>query len=140
VANSSAVVNSPTTTNDAAFENALGQVYVNGTQVNGFDAGLGGVECIAVDFTNSKIWFRKGATGNWNNDVIANQNPATGTGGYSLSGLTTPLFPRAHSNTDNSTYVLNVAGAFAGAVPSGFVAWDSAAAVAQSSAVTVICG
>jgi hypothetical protein len=41
---------------------------------------------IAVDFTAQKIWCRVGA-GNWNNDVPANQDPATGTGGFSFAAL-----------------------------------------------------
>lgn len=38
---------------------------------------------VAIDVTNRKIWVRNRG-GNWNNDVIANQNPATNTGGVAF--------------------------------------------------------
>lgn len=40
---------------------------------------------VAVDLTNALGWFRVGTGGNWNNSGTA--NPDTGTGGFSLSGL-----------------------------------------------------
>lgn len=83
----------------------------------------------AIDFGNSKIWYRNGA-GNWNNDVIANQNPATNTGGQSFSTLNAgPYF--AALEVDNATApdgarVNFGALSFAHSAPSGFIGWDSA--------------
>lgn len=41
---------------------------------------------VAVDRVNKKIWFRKN-NGNWNNDVIANQNPVGNVGGIDISAI-----------------------------------------------------
>lgn len=42
---------------------------------------------VAVDPDRQLIWFRKN-NGNWNNDVIANQNPVGAVGGISFSTMT----------------------------------------------------
>lgn len=60
-----------------------GQVFNNGGSVNTWAPWANGARlCFARDLTSAtkKIWGRVG-NGNWNNDVIGNQNPATGTGG-----------------------------------------------------------
>lgn len=41
---------------------------------------------IAVDQINQKVWFRVNG-GNWNNDVIANQDPANNLGGISYASM-----------------------------------------------------
>jgi hypothetical protein len=50
----------------------------------GGDIGVGGVLCMAVDRPNNLLWVRHN-NGNWNGSGTA--NPATGTGGISISGL-----------------------------------------------------
>lgn len=55
----------------------------------------------------SLIWWRVNG-GGWNNDILANQNPATATGGISIAALGTPVYP-----------AYNVGGA-AGAVTANF--------------------
>src|SRR6202022_270703 len=40
----------------------------------------GNTVSIAIDRTANLAWFRVNA-GGWNNDILANQNPATGVGG-----------------------------------------------------------
>lgn len=42
----------------------------------------------AVDRINQKVWFRKN-NGNWNNDVIGNQNPVGNVGGISFATMAT---------------------------------------------------
>jgi hypothetical protein len=77
---------------------------------------------VAVDVGAGLLWGRIGA-GNWNNDILANQNPATGTGGVAI-GLTGAVFFSCdvESNTVNGT--LNTGGsAYANSAPSGFGSW-----------------
>lgn len=81
--------------------------------------------CMAVDLTNSKIWFRTNG-GNWNNDVIGNQNPATNTGGISLSSLTNaPFFPAVSLlNLIGNSWTVNFGNtAYNQTPPSGFGNW-----------------
>ncbi len=85
----------------------------------------GHVTGIAVDLTNLLIWFQYDGTGNWNGSGTA--DPATGTGGVSLSGFGSPgaVFPYFWGqNSANAT--LNSGDgnqAFTGTVPTGFTAW-----------------
>lgn len=58
----------------------------------------------------------------WNNSGSA--DPATGTGGLSLSGLTCPCFV-AWQDGEAASATLNTAGPFAVSTPSGFMAWDT---------------
>jgi hypothetical protein len=46
------------------------------------------VVCIAYDDALKKFWGRKNG-GVWNNNTLANQNPATGTGGYAVTSTGT---------------------------------------------------
>lgn len=83
---------------------------------------------IALDLTNNKIWIMDITQGGgWNNAPIGSQNPATNTGGGSLTGLTgLPWFPAAAFDavaTGTYSVTANFGGsAFLGSVPSGFVA------------------
>lgn len=73
-------------------QTANGMAYQppGGVEYNGSSAAtlasftIGDVICVAVDYGAAKIWFRKNG-GNWNNDILANQNPATNTGGINIS-------------------------------------------------------
>jgi len=85
--------------------------------------------CFALDLDNKKIWGRVGTTGNWNNDVIANQNPASNTGGVALpSALQSDVCPAANlkalTPTPDSITGVFAAGSFAGTPPSGFSAFS----------------
>jgi len=83
----------------------------------------GDVIGIAVDFAAGLIWFRVAPSGNWNGSGTA--NPATGTGGFSISGITGgPLFPNfSTTNLANEVITGNFGDStFTGAVPSGFSA------------------
>jgi hypothetical protein len=53
-----------------------------------FGFGTGSVLQIAVDPINLNFWVNFNNTFGWNGDVIANQNPATNTGGYGLNSGT----------------------------------------------------
>jgi hypothetical protein len=90
---------------------------------------------VAVDFVNQKVWFTKdGLT--WNDDILANQNPATNTGGAPLtnqifapSGVYSTVYP-AFGNGDASGTSMTAnfgASPFAFALPAGFVPWASPA-------------
>lgn len=90
-------------------------------------ASNGDVACFAVDFVNRKLWVRRDGDPDWNGAGIGSENPATNTGGYDIS----PAIPAgAYIIADIASLVssgmtLNVGGsAFAGAIPSGFTAWD----------------
>jgi hypothetical protein len=86
-------------------------------------------ECFNLD--TSRAWVTsdemRAAGHPWNNDVIGNQNPATLTGGMSFSGLTCPCFITYNEFENGGVVVLNTAGPFAVATPSGFSSWDAAA-------------
>ena len=109
-------------TNNAAVMFGNGTININA----GFAGSIGtrssgDVIGIAVDFTGGLIWFRVAPAGNWNGSGTA--NPATGAGGFSISGITGgPLYPN-FSNTNLAGEVATAnfgASAFTGAVPSGF--------------------
>lgn len=81
--------------------------------------------CIALDIDNNKIWFRTN-NGNWNNDILANQNPATNTGGFDTSALTPlPLYPAFGLNSAGGDQITANFGAtpYAQTPPAGFGNW-----------------
>jgi len=89
---------------------------------------------VAVDLTHSKVWFYNPATKLWNNAAIGSQNPATNTGGSTISGIGTPLFP-AWSGFFSSGIAADIvianfgATAFFNTMPSGFSTWNTLAGV-----------
>lgn len=92
----------------------------------------GAIVGVAVDFVNQKVWFTKdGST--WNNDIIANQNPATDTGGAPLtnqifapSGVYNTVYPGFADGDASGTAMTANFGAtsFAYSLPAGFKAWQ----------------
>lgn len=81
----------------------------------------GSVVCVALDVSSKLIWFRLGAGGSWNATSGTANNPATGTGGISLSALATPYFPACCPFASADSISGNFGqSAFVGAVPSGF--------------------
>jgi hypothetical protein len=108
-------------TNGIAWLNG-GQVYLNNSNVATVETWVAGdTLCIAVDTTAKLIWFRKNA-GNWNNDVSA--NPATGTNGIDISGVSGPYFPSGGANNVLDAFTANFgATAYAQSAPSGFGNW-----------------
>jgi len=91
----------------ASHTNAVGDVYI-----------------ITFDSGAKKFWVKKGVAGLWNNDVLANQNPATGTGGYTATLTGAFFFPYFSSDPGGGTSQLTFnfgAKATTGlTVPSGF--------------------
>ncbi len=75
----------------------------------------------AIDIPNRLVWFRKNGT--WLNGG----DPAAGTGGFSIAGMASPVFPFAGTwFTNDAEQTANFgATAFAYAPPTGFTAWDS---------------
>lgn len=81
--------------------------------------------CIAVDFDNDKLWYRLDG-GNWNGSGTA--NPATGTGGISITGKPA-LVPMVWMQSSSASATLATASAnFLQTKPSGFSDWDTAEA------------
>lgn len=76
---------------------------------------------VAFDLTNNKIWFRVNG-GNWNNDVIANQNPATNTGGVDISFATGPFLAAWFEGAAANDVTADFGIAFTFVAPSGFQA------------------
>jgi hypothetical protein len=112
---------------------------LSGVQYNGAIAGsigtqlpvAGSILGVAVDFGAAKAWFYNPATGQWNGDVLANQNPATGTGGYSIATILTPsgsnvnVYLAASIDEAGDMVTLNPGTeAFTNTIPSGFEAWN----------------
>jgi hypothetical protein len=80
--------------------------------------------CVAVDFTNNRIWFRTNG-GNWNNSGTA--NPATNTGGLDIStrDTTTGFHPAVNLRIDSDSFTFNLGSTvYQQTVPSGFTNWD----------------
>lgn len=80
---------------------------------------------VAVDRSNNKVWMRKIAGGtscqNWNN--VPSDNPATNTGGFSISFFsTTDIYPAARFFSGfTMSSIMNIGGsAYACAAPAGF--------------------
>jgi hypothetical protein len=103
-----------------------GEVYLNDVATGSIIGGIasGDVVAVAVDTDTDDVWFRHVTDGgDWNGSAAA--DPALGTGGIDISGITGALFPIAGGfrNTDAGTGRFTEA-SMAGVMPSGFVAWD----------------
>lgn len=86
----------------------------------------GQAHMVAVDIGAGLIWY-KNPSSNWNASGTA--NPATGTGGVSITASLTylPLFIFAFNSTVGASGSLNVGGsAFINTAPSGFSSWNGA--------------
>jgi hypothetical protein len=102
-----------------------GNIWGNGS-ASGFTLGAlanGDIIGVAVDFTNSKIWYRKSPSGNW--DGNAAHDPATNTNGVSFSSMPAGAAPAivwaGAGMGATETITANFGGsAFSGTVPSGF--------------------
>jgi hypothetical protein len=66
----------------------------------------------------------RGPSGNWNNDVIGNQNPATNTGGFPCAGVFTSgtIYAAVFLGNTSVSQTINLgSSAFANTIPAGFV-------------------
>jgi hypothetical protein len=98
-----------------------GSIYSMGSVVGntGGSAVTGTVACMAADLDNRKMWFRLGASGNWNNN--SGNNPATNVGGITIPAGT--MVPFVTFSASGNVFTANFgASVFTGAVPSGFTA------------------
>jgi hypothetical protein len=104
-------------------------IYNNGIGANFWTIsnGSGYVLALAIDFTHSKFWIRTDRNLTWNDDILANQNPATNTGGYtfSVTGALFPMFSALDGSALNLCTINAGAYPFSLAMPSGFSAWDT---------------
>ena len=79
---------------------------------------------VTVDLINDKMWFYNGT--NWNNDILANQNPATNTGGLAIDNrtLSAPLYPAILLTSTNGKATINFgASLYSYSAPTGFGNW-----------------
>lgn len=94
------------------------------TSVNNTTWGAGDVIGMAIDLDNSLLWFNTNG-GAWVG-TSGTPNPATGTGGFSISGFNPALarvYPGVNLSGSAAQFTANFgASAFAGTVPSGFAA------------------
>lgn len=116
---------SPGGANTVSVQSSSGNILVSGStsgiSLAAFSAGQ--IACVAVDLIGQLVWFRKTAAGNWNNN--SSNNPATGTGGISVSSVfgATPVYGySAFQVVSNGTaFTANFGdSAFSGVVPTGF--------------------
>lgn len=104
-----------------------GSATCNGVSIGSGD-GLGSngqTEGIAWDIGAQKIWWWNSAAARWNGDILANQNPATGTGGFSTAALAAgPYFPMISIWQLNDSFTANFGGtAYSITIPAGFSSW-----------------
>lgn len=116
--------------------------YYNGGSASGMGTfgavPQGTTVAFAVDLGANLLWVRQGAAGNWNG--TAGNNPATGTGGFSISAIAgAGLAPTCLVAQTNDAITLNTgASAFVGAIPSGFSAWMQPLVVASPQARAMV--
>ena len=107
----------------------LSNIYKNAVDLgDGGQFVQGTTNMIAVDIPNGKIWVYNSTTAKWNDDVIANQNPATNTGGVDIASLGGTLYWAMSYYDLDGLFDLTInfgATAFSNTCPSGFNAQDS---------------
>lgn len=106
-----------------------GIIYNNST-TTGIDIGTvttSNTYMFAVDLDNDKLWVWNPATSQWNGAVIGSQNPATNTGGVSLSSRAgATMYPAIAVENPGSIVTANFgASTFVNSTPTGFSTWDS---------------
>lgn len=111
------------TTANSAYWNINNSFPSNGQNMQ--TAAQSSIWGLAIDGVNGKLWMRVYA-GNWNNDMLANQNPATNTGGFVVGS---PIFGLSSfrigiSSQNNGETILLWPGA-ANPPPAGFHTYGS---------------
>ena len=112
---------------------AHGNFYIAGPPPAGLlQYTTGTVIAYAFDFGAQKVWTKAGCAGAWdNNFVTAGEDPATGVGGFPITGGGVDWNPSGtiyigysdFGSTTNAATINDGATAFACTVPSGFVKW-----------------
>lgn len=111
-------------------------IYYNGvTTTPAPTVANGNTVFIAVDFTNSRLWWRVGTGGQWNGSGTA--NPDTNVGGYNMSALQASgaLYPAAGFFSSGGQQTLDPTAAGHGL--STFTPWDAASGDATAAGVTL---
>jgi len=102
-----------------------GSYNIPGTSIGTPAFGVGDTIGMAVDFDAQKVWFYNPAADQWNGDILANQNPATGVGGVSTSSISDPAPPGISLLSTGDTLTINMmASSLVHTLPTGFSAWD----------------
>lgn len=112
-----------------------GTVKINNTTITTIASWSAGDNIgVAINPTLALIWFRKNG-GNWNNDVIGNQNPVGAVGGISLATMTAGNYKPACSVLSMGCIELRSdSGLWTYSAPSGFTAPSSYTLVTGESA------
>jgi hypothetical protein len=96
----------------------------------------GDVVEVAVNPQARLFWGRVNG-GNWNNDVIANQNPVGNVGGIDFSGMAFgTLLPAFAASTTTGAGTAVFTSGFAHTAPTGYLSVDTSAAVSIAAEIT----
>lgn len=117
------------TSNSVGLSGGDGGMYLNSVKIGQWCSSCsnGNLVGIAIDIPNKLVWgINISRSEHWNGNV--SNDPASGTGGISISGLTStsPLSICAGTWSGGQTGELTMnfgASAFTGSVPSGFTKW-----------------
>ncbi len=83
----------------------------------------GNATACAIDLDNKKMWLQGNFTTGWNEDILANQNPATNTGGIDISAIVSGTM-YACVGAQNAAFTVNFGGtAYSLTPPAGFGNW-----------------
>ena len=112
------------------WEVADSGIIFNNSTTTGIDIGTvttSATYMFAVDLDNDKLWVWNPATSQWNGAVIGSQNPATNTGGVSLSSRAgATMYPAIAVENPGSIVTANFgATTFVNSTPTGFSSWDT---------------
>jgi hypothetical protein len=106
-------------------------LWFNGSSVNVPYASLtvGDVMGVCVDTVAAKLWFNDltRASGWTNGGTGFGGNPTNGTGGYSISGIGSPIYiiDSGYGDSTTQTFTVNPGPTgFTGTIPTGFAAWQ----------------
>jgi hypothetical protein len=103
------------------------------TQDLGVSPAAGQTVGIAIDLNAKLAWFYNPVTQQWNGDVVANQNPATGVGGIALanvaviSSVAQAVYLGVSVDAVTDALTINAgASAWVNPLPAGFNPWNTA--------------
>lgn len=118
------------------WKSSDGTVKINNVTVATIATGAANaVIDVAYNPSTQKFWLRVN-NGNWNNDVIGNQNPVGSVGGISTAAVGGPLYPAwgAAATGNNATAVFT--SGFTNTPPVGYITVDTLQFGTQNSIVT----
>lgn len=91
---------------------------------------------VAVDYVRQLVWFRKN-NGDWNNDVIANQNPVGAVGGISFANIPASTLSIAWGGSATSSVTVTYAsGSWVDTAPTGYLSNDTLTAAGEAPSLT----